>query len=393
MASLLLAVIYLAFISLGLPDSLLGAGWPVMHGFLNVPLSYAGFVSMIISVGTVISSLLSERITKKLGTKYVTLFSVLLTALALFGFSLSTRFWMLCLWAVPYGLGAGSIDAALNNYVALHYTSRDMIWLHCFWGVGTIVSPYVMSAALTRASWQAGYRAVGLIQLVICAVLLLTLPLWKVPAPTGEAQRSEKVLGLRGALRIRGVPQLLLGFCTYCALESTCILWTASYLIATRGVSPERAAAFASLFFIGITVGRFLAGFVSNKLGDRSMIRLGTGVLGLGVLLLLVPGLPEAMALAGCVILGLGCAPVYPSIIHATPDNFGPENSQAIIGVQMASAYVGSTFAPPLFGFLSARAGLGLLPVYVGCFGVLMIAMVEIAFTRAKERKKARTLS
>ena len=393
MASLLLAVIYLAFISLGLPDSLLGAGWPVMHGFLNVPLSYAGFVSMIISVGTVISSLLSERITKKLGTKYVTLFSVLLTALALFGFSLSTRFWMLCLWAVPYGLGAGSIDAALNNYVALHSTSRDMIWLHCFWGVGTIVSPYVMSAALTRASWQAGYRAVGLIQLVICAVLLLTLPLWKVPAPTGEAQRSEKVLGLRGALRIRGVPQLLLGFCTYCALESTCILWTASYLIATRGVSPERAAAFASLFFIGITVGRFLAGFVSNKLGDRSMIRLGTGVLGLGVLLLLVPGLPEAMALAGCVILGLGCAPVYPSIIHATPDNFGPENSQAIIGVQMASAYVGSTFAPPLFGFLSARAGLGLLPVYVGCFGVLMIAMVEIAFTRAKERKKARSLS
>ncbi len=393
MASLLLAVIYLAFISLGLPDSLLGAGWPVMHDFLNVPLSYAGFVSMIVSAGTVTSSLLSERATRKLGTRYVTLFSVLLTALALLGFSISTRFWMVCLWAVPYGLGAGSIDAALNNYVALHYTSRDMSWLHCFWGVGTIVSPYVMSLALTRATWQAGYRAVGLIQLVICAVLLLTLPLWKVHAPTGEAQRSEKVLGLRGALRIRGVPQLLLGFCTYCALESTCILWTSSYLIATRGVSPERAAAFASLFFIGITVGRFLAGFVSNKLGDRSMIRLGAGILGLGVLLLLVPGLPEALALAGCVILGLGCAPVYPSIIHATPDNFGPENSQAIIGVQMASAYVGSTFAPPLFGFLSARAGLGLLPVYVGCFGVLMIAMVEIAFTRAKEKIKARTLS
>ena len=391
MASLLLAVIYLAFISLGLPDSLLGAGWPVMHGFLGVPLSYAGFVSMIISVGTVISSLLSERVTKKLGTKYVTLVSVLLTALALFGFSLSTRFWMLCLWAVPYGLGAGSIDAALNNYVALHYTSRHMSWLHCFWGVGTIVSPYVMSLALTRASWQAGYRTVGLIQLAICAVLLLTLPLWKVHAPVSAAQRSEKVLGLRGALGIRGVPQLLLGFCSYCALESTCMLWTASYLIATRGVSPERAAAFASLFFIGITAGRFLAGFVSNKLGDRSMIRLGTGVLFLGVLLLLVPGLPEGVALAACVILGLGCAPVYPSIIHATPTNFGPENSQAIIGVQMASAYVGSTFAPPLFGFLSARAGLWLLPVYVGCFGVLMIAMVEIAFTRAKERIKART--
>ena len=344
-------------------------------------------------MGTVISSLLSERVTKKLGTKYVTLVSVLLTALALFGFSLSPRFWMLCLWAVPYGLGAGSIDAALNNYVALHYTSRHMSWLHCFWGVGTIVSPYVMSLALTRASWQAGYRTVGLIQLAICAVLLLTLPLWKVHAPVSAAQRSEKVLGLRGALGIRGVPQLLLGFCSYCALESTCMLWTASYLIATRGVSPERAAAFASLFFIGITAGRFLAGFVSNKLGDRSMIRLGTGVLFLGVLLLLVPGLPEGVALAACMILGLGCAPVYPSIIHATPTNFGPENSQAIIGVQMASAYVGSTFAPPLFGLLSARAGLGLLPVYVAAFGVLMIAMVEIAFTRAKERIKARTLS
>ena len=393
MVSLLLAIIYLAFISLGLPDSLLGAGWPVMHGYFGVPLSYAGFVSVIISAGTVTSSLLSERLTRRLGTKYVTLFSVLLMVVALFGFSFSNRFWVLCLWAVPYGLGAGSVDAALNNYVALHYSSRDMSWLHCFWGVGTIVSPYVMSLALTRATWQAGYRAVGVIQLAIAVVLLVTLPLWRVHNAADDDRQSGRVLGLKGALKIRGVPQLLLGFCGYCALESTCMLWTSSYLIATRGVSPERAAAFASLFFIGITAGRFLAGFVSNKLGDRSMIRLGTGVLFLGVLLLLVPGLPEGVALAACVIIGLGCAPVYPSIIHATPTNFGPENSQAIIGVQMASAYVGSTFAPPLFGLLSARVGLGLLPVYVAAFGVLMIAMVEIAFTRAKERIKARTLS
>lgn len=393
MASLLLAVIYLAFISLGLPDSLLGAGWPVMHGYFGVPLSYAGFVSVIISAGTVTSSLLSERLAKKLGARYVTLLSVLVMVAALFGFSLSARFWVLCLWAVPYGLGAGSIDAALNNYVALHYSSRHMSWLHCFWGVGTIVSPCVMSLALTRATWQAGYRGVGTIQLGIAVVLLVTLPLWRVHRTAGDDRQSGRVLGLKGAMKIRGVPQLLLGFCGYCALESTCILWTASYLIATRGVSPERAAAFASLFFIGITAGRFLAGFVSNKWGDRSMIRLGTGVLFFGVLLLLIPGLPEAAVLAGCVVMGLGCAPVYPSVIHATPDNFGHENSQAIIGVQMASAYVGSTFAPPLFGFLSARVGLGLLPVYVGCFGVLMIAMVEIAFTRAKERIKARTLS
>ena len=386
MASLLLAVIYLAFISLGLPDSLLGAGWPVMHGFFGVPLAYGGVVSMIISLGTVTSSLLSERLTKRFGAKHVTVVSVLLTALALFGFSTATQFWMLCLWAIPYGLGAGSIDAALNNYVALHYTSRHMSWLHCFWGVGTIISPYIMSLALTRATWQAGYRTVALIQLGITAVLGLTLPLWKVHEAADRVRQGGKVLGLRGALKIRGVIQLLVGFCSYCALESTCMLWSASYLIATRGISPERAAAFASLFFIGITAGRFLSGFISNRLGDRTMIRLGTGILFLGVAMLLIPGLPEAVALAGCVVIGLGCAPVYPSIIHATPSNFGPENSQAIIGVQMASAYVGSTFAPPLFGFLSARLGLGLLPLYVACFGLLMICMVERAFKIAKDR-------
>ena len=385
MVSLLLAIIYLAFISLGLPDSLLGAGWPVMHGFFGVPLSWAGVVSMIISLDTVASSLLSERLTKRFGTKYVTVVSVALTALALFGFSTATRFWMLCLWAIPYGLGAGSIDAALNNYVALHYTSRHMSWLHCFWGVGTIVSPYVMSLALTHATWQAGYRTVALIQLGITAVLVLTLPLWRVHEAVDQVQQGGRVLGLQGALRIRGVIQLLLGFCSYCALESTSMLWTASYLIATRGVSPERAAAFASLFFIGITAGRFLSGFISNRLGDRTMIRLGTGILFLGVAMLLIPVLPEAVALAGCVVIGLGCAPIYPSIIHATPSNFGPENSQAIIGVQMASAYIGSTFAPPLFGFLSAYLGLRLLPIYVACFGVLMIAMVERAFGMAKE--------
>lgn len=386
MASLLLAVIYLAFISLGLPDSLLGAGWPVMHGFFGVPLSYGGVVSMVISLGTVTSSLLSERLTRRFGAKYVTVVSVVLTALALLGFSTATRFWMLCLWAIPYGLGAGSIDAALNNYVALHYTSRHMSWLHCFWGVGTIVSPYIMSVALTRATWQAGYRTVGLIQIAITAVLVLTLPLWKVHESVDRSEKSSKVLGLTGSLKIQGVIQLLLGFCSYCALESTCMLWTASYLIATRGVSPERAAAFASLFFIGITLGRFLAGFISNRLGDRRMIRLGTGILFLGVALLLIHGLPEAVALTGCVIIGLGCAPIYPSIIHATPSNFGPENSQAIIGVQMASAYVGSTFAPPLFGFLSARLGLGLFPFYVAVFGLLMIAMAERAFTLAQKR-------
>lgn len=386
MYSLLLAVIYLAFVSLGLPDSLLGAGWPVMHAFMGVPLSWAGVVSMIISGGTVLSSLLSERVTKKLGTKYVTVISVFLTAAALLGFSLSTRFWMLCLWAVPYGLGAGSIDAALNNYVALHYTSRHMSWLHCFWGVGTIVSPYVMSFALTHATWQAGYRIVSYIQLAITAILLLSLPLWRVNAGKVSEGDRRKPLGLAGALRIKGVPQLLLGFCCYCAAESTCMLWTASYLIATRGVSEERAAAFASLFFIGITAGRFLAGFITDRLGDRNMIRLGTAIMAVGIVTVAIAPLPEIFALIGFVVIGLGCAPVYPCIIHSTPYNFGPENSQAIIGVQMASAYIGSTFAPPLFGFLSSLTGLWILPLYIALFAVVMIAMVERTYAKSEAR-------
>lgn len=383
MYALLLAVIYLAFISLGLPDSLLGAGWPVMHAFFGVPLSAAGVVSMIISGGTIVSSLLSERLTKRFGTKYVTLGCILLTAAALLGFSLSTRFWMLCLWAIPYGLGAGSIDAALNNYVALHYSSRHMSWLHCFWGVGTIVSPYIMSFALTRGAWQMGYRTVSILQFSIAAAVLLSLPLWRVNAGGGEPEAKKPVLGLAGALKLPGAKEQLFGFCCYCAAESTCMLWTASYLIAARGVSAARAAAFASLFFIGITVGRFLGGFVSNRLGDRRMIRLGTAVLLLGVVLTAIPALPAAFAPVGFVVIGFGCAPVYPCVIHATPDNFGADNSQAIIGVQMAAAYLGSTLAPPLFGLLSGAVGLWLMPYYVAAFAVLMIVLLERAQKRA----------
>lgn len=377
---LLLALIYLAFISLGLPDSLLGSGWPAMQETLGVPISYMGFISMIISGGTICSSLLSERVTKRFGTKYVTVFSVFLTAVSLFGFSTASRFWMLCLWAIPYGLGAGAIDAALNNYVALHYNSRHMSWLHCFWGVGTIVSPYVMSWALTHSVWQTGYRTVSGIQLVIALVLLLTLPVWKVNQPKQEQADAGKILGISGALKIRGVPYLLLGFLGYCAAESTAMLWSSSYLVEARGISKEIAAAFGSLFFIGITAGRFLSGLISERLGDRNMIRLGTAgmILGIGCMLLPLPG--NGHSLAGLVILGLGCAPVYPSIIHSTPASFGAKNSQAIIGIQMASAYTGSTFMPPLFGLLARYVSIQLLPVYVLVFTVLMIAMVERSF-------------
>lgn len=381
MYTLLLLLIYLVFISLGLPDSLLGSAWPVIHQELQVPLSYAGAVTMIVSFGTICSSLMSERLTKKLGVNIVTVCSVLLTAIALYGFSTASAFWMLCLWGIPYGLGAGAIDAALNNYVALHYNSRHMSWLHCFWGVGTIISPYIMSYALTTSVWQNGYRMVSFLQMGITVILLVTLPVWKVNRKANE-QKAEQaaVIGIRGALKIKGVPQLLLGFFSYCSLESTLLLWSSSYLVGAKGVTAQKAAAFASLFCIGITAGRFLSGLVTEKLGDYNLIRIGTGILLLGCIAMILPLKTDVAALGGLVVMGLGCAPVYPSIIHATPDNFGAQNSQAIIGIQMASAYVGSTFMPPVFGLIANHISVALMPFFVLFFIVLMYIMVKKTF-------------
>ena len=388
MYTLLLAVIYLVFISLGLPDSLLGSGWPTMRLVFDQPLSAAGMVSMIITGGTICSSLLSERLTARFTTKGVTVASVFLSAAALFGFSISTRFWMLCLWAVPYGLAAGCIDSAINNYVALHYRSRHMSWLHCFWGVGTVISPCVMSWALTRSGWQLGYRTVALMQLAIGAVLVLTLPLWRAHGG-GEEQsaRAGQVLGIRGALKIKGAPTLFVGFFAYCGAEGTSILWASSYLAGERGFSAEHAAASAAVLYVGITLGRFISGFIADKVGDRGMIRLGTGVVAAALAVLALPGGGETGALLGLGLLGLGNAPVYPAIIHATPANFGAENSQGIIGMQMASAYVGSTLMPPLFGLIANRAGLFWMPLFLALLILLMITMLETTFrTVAKNR-------
>ena len=387
MYTLLLAVIYLVFISLGLPDSLLGSGWPTMRLVFDQPLSAAGMVSMIITGGTICSSLLSERLTARFTTKGVTVASVFLSAAALFGFSVSTRFWMLCLWAVPYGLAAGCIDSAINNYVALHYRSRHMSWLHCFWGVGTVISPCVMSWALTRSGWQLGYRTVALMQLAIGAVLVLTLPLWRVHSGGEQSARAGQVLGIRGALKIKGAPTLFVGFFAYCGAEGTSILWASSYLAGERGFSAEHAAASAAVLYVGITVGRFISGFIADKVGDRGMIRLGTGVVAAALAVLALPGGGELGALLGLGLLGLGNAPVYPAIIHATPANFGAENSQGIIGMQMASAYVGSTLMPPLFGLIANRAGLFWMPFFLAVLILLMIVMLETTFrTVAKNR-------
>lgn len=384
MYSILLLIIYLSFISLGLPDSLLGSAWPVMQQNFDVPISYAGFVSMIISGGTICSSLLSERLTNKFGTKNVTVLSVFMTAAALYGFSTASAFWMLCVWAVPYGLGAGAIDAALNNYVALHYSSRHMSWLHCFWGVGTIISPYVMSFALTYSSWENGYRIVSFIQMGVTAILVLTLPVWKINQKKELGEEKPAAVGIRGALKIKGVPYLLIGFFGYCAAESTAMLWTSSYLTRTRNIAEEQAAALSSLFFIGITLGRFLSGIVSDRLGDRKLIRVGTAIAFTGIVCVALPLETNILCIGGFFMIGLGFAPVYPSIIHSTPYNFGAQNSQAIIGIQMASAYIGSTFMSPLFGVIANNISIKLMPFYIAAFTLLMIFMTEKTFKKTR---------
>lgn len=378
MFSLLLAIIYMAFISLGLPDSLLGSAWPVMHGELGVSLSYAGIITMIISFGTIVSSLMSDRLTRKLGAGLVTAISVGLTAGALFGFSVSNSFVTLCFLAIPYGLGAGAVDAALNNFVALHYSSRQMSWLHAFWGVGVTISPYIMSFCLSNKSgWNMGYRTVSIIQIVLTAILFFSLPLWK-KRTVGETDKvSAKVLTLRQALKIKGVPFVTLAFFSFCALECTAGLWASSYMVGFRGVDAETAARFTALFYIGETVGRFLNGFVADKFGDKQMIRIGILVIIAGIVMILLPVNTNIIALAGLVVVGLGAAPVYPCIIHSTPSNFGRENSQALVGIQMASAYVGSTFMSPLFGLIAEHINIGLYPVYLGVFAILMLVMTE----------------
>lgn len=381
MVHLLLAIIYLSFISLGLPDALLGAAWPSMYPQFDVPVSYAGIISMIIALGTVVSSLQSDRLTKKLGTGKVTALSVLMTAMALFGFATSHSFGMLCLWAIPYGLGAGSVDASLNNYVALHYESRHMSWLHCMWGVGASAGPYIMGYALTAGwGWNSGYHIIAVLQIVLTAILLCSLPLWKQrPAEVlqdGKVQ-NVKALSIREVLQLAGAREILVCFFCYCALEQTTGLWASSYLTLHKGVSADTAATFASMFYLGITVGRALSGFLTMKLNDVQMIRLGEVIIGIGVLVMLLP-FGQSLSLAGLILIGLGCAPVYPCVIHSTPAHFGADKSQAIIGIQMACAYVGTCLMPPVFGLIANHITVALLPVYLLIILVLMVIMHEL---------------
>lgn len=385
MVHIILIIIYLAFISLGLPDPMLGSAWPSMYKEFQVPVSYAGAISMIIAIGTIFSSLNSDRLTKKLGTGKITAISVAITAVALFGFSISHSFGMLCLWAIPYGFGAGGVDAALNNYVALHYGSHHMSWLHCMWGVGTIIGPYVIGYALTNGyTWNFGYRAISIMQIFLTVILVLSIPLWKgrEDSPLGGSAdikkgETEKALSLKEIFSIPGAKEIMVTFFCYCALESTAMLWASSYMVLYKNIAVETAAQYASLFFIGITAGRAISGFLTFKLNDTQMIRLGQGIIVVGGIAMLLP-LGNVGTLVGLILVGLGCAPIYPCIIHSTPVRFGVKKSQAVIGVQMASAYIGTCLMPPLFGWIANHVTIMLFPIYLLLILGVMVVMHEI---------------
>lgn len=389
MFHLLLAIIYISFISLGLPDGLLGAAWPSMYPEFDVPVSYAGIVSAIICGGTIVSSLQSDRMTKKWGAGKVTCFSVLLTAVALLGFSFSTCCWLLLFWAIPYGLGAGGVDAALNNYVALHYESKHMSWLHCMWGLGASIGPYIISFALFMGhEWNLGYLSVFYIQMGLSMILMLSLPLWNKKSARIEStteQSSTKALPLKDILRIPGTKSVMVMFFCYCALEQTAALWASSYLVLQHGLNAEMAARFGSMFFLGITIGRAISGFVTMKLDDNQMIRLGEAIVLIGIICMTLP-LGHYAGIVGFIIVGLGCAPIYPCVIHSTPDNFGATNSQAIIGVQMASAYTGSLLMPALFGLIANHINVKWLPLYLFCILFLMCGMHVTLLKKVKTR-------
>lgn len=378
-STLLVAVIYLIFVSLGLPDSLLGSGWPTMQVFFDVPSSYAGYVSMTTSFMTIISALLSPRLIAKIHTKWIVIISIFLTVLGLIGFSSAKVYPMLFLFAVPYGLGAGAIDAAINHYVANHYSGAVMNFLHCFYGVGAVISPNIMAAALRTAGWSEGYRWTAYVQIGILAVCIISLPLWK-QNEAGKEENEAGNAGIAETLKVSGVVLTLISFYAYCAGEATCFLWTSSYFAGTKeGMSAERIASFGSLVFGGLMIGRFLAGLVSDKLGDRKLIRIGAVVELFGIFLVFLPLSGYWVAAAGFLIIGTGMGPIYPAIQHMAPAHFGKRYSASVIGLQMASAYVGSTFMPMIFGKLQQALGIGIMPGYLLLFALLNLGLIELS--------------
>lgn len=360
MTTLLLIIIYIAFISLGLPDSMLGAAWPLMQREMSLPLEGAGLVSTIVSAGTIVSSLLSGKLIKKLGTGLLTMLSVLMTALALLGFSATQNYFWLCLMAIPLGLGAGAVDAALNDFVARNFSSRHMSWLHAFWGVGATTGPLLLAYVVSQSGrWQGGYRTVSIIQFVLVAILALSLPLWrKQDKANGEDVAHSKTNG--SIWKIPGMIPNLISFFGYCGMELTAGLWFASFLVAERGLTAETASAWASSYYFGIMLGRMINGFLTMKFSSKTLIRSGQVLILSGLILLFIP--KATFSLIGLLLVGMGCAPIYPSMLHETPARFGEENSSRLMGIQMASAYLGLTVMPPLVGLIASKTSLGIFP-------------------------------
>ena len=387
MTSLLLAVIYLIFISLGLPDSLLGSGWPVMQTAFGVPSSYAGYVSMTICFMTVISALLSPMLMRRFHAKWICMVSIAMTVVGLLGFSFCSRYYMLFICAVPYGLGAGSIDASVNHYVANNFSGSVMNFLHCFWGVGAVISPNIMALALRYARWNEGYRWTAYLQMCILLICILSLPVWK----AGESEEHEEIhesAGIAESLKVPGLILTLIGFFSYCSGEATCFLWVPSYFAGTKtGMSKELIASFGSLIFGGLMLGRIISGFVSDRLGDKKLIRIGIAVELIGLAMVIIPTEGYIIPALGYLIAGTGMGPVYPAIQHMAPENFGKRYSAAAIGLQMASAYVGSTFMPMVFGQIQQRIGIRIMPFYLLVFALMNIGFLELAYSRIKKSK------
>ncbi|MFZ5989543.1 MAG: MFS transporter [Bacillota bacterium] len=393
MATFFLMIIYMAFISLGLPDSLLGVAWPLMQSDYGAPFEAAGLVSMFIAGGTIVSSLASGAVHKRLSTGKVTFVSCLMTAVSLLGFSFSPSLIWLLFLAIPLGLGAGSVDAALNNYVASHYKAHHMSWLHCFWGVGATLGPIIMSQFIARQnSWRNGYAAVSAIQFSLVALLFFTLPMWNrmakevhnSPDHLNEAYKDTNTIKPPEAekklnpLQIKGVKLALVSFLFYCGVEATMGLWGSSFLVGIKGLPTAVAAQWVSMYYAGITVGRLITGFITLKVSNRILIRMGQATALAGAVLVLMP-LTTIFSLIGFIMVGLGCAPIFPCMLHETPARFGKENSQTIMGYQMALAYTGSTFLPPILGIMAAQTTIGLFPFFVlACITIMLIGSERI---------------
>lgn len=390
MATILLIIIYIAFIGLGIPDSLFGTAWPAIYTEFSLPIASASYVTLLISGGTVVSSLLSARIISKFHTGKVVAVSTSMTAAALLGFSCSGNMIWLCLFAVPLGLGAGSIDSALNNYVALHYKASHMNFLHCFYGVGVSLSPYMMSVALSNESnWRGGYRTVFYFQLIIAIITILTLPLWSKVKKSDfeEEQGAPSTIGLTQLLKMPSVCTTGFVFIGSCAIEYTCGIWGSTFLVNTKGISIESAAKMITFYYIGMALGRFLSGILANKLSSWKLIEIGQTIT-LGAILLLFLPLPSAIAGVGLFLIGIGNGPVFPNLIHLTPENFGKNMSQSVMGIQMAASYIGIMLMPPLFGLLAQNISVGLFPYYLLImFGIMIGAEYRLIRMLNKESK------